>query len=400
MHTWLDMDPRTNPFAPGAGTPPPELAGREHLLEKASIAVDRLAGKLNSRGMVFYGLRGVGKTVLLQQMRLNASADGYVTVPMEAPENRSLPSILLPALRATVIKNSTGAAAKAKFRDLLGVLASFANAVKAKYDDVEVVLDVAPTAGIADSGDLESDLCSLFSELGRIAADQATVVAIYIDELQYVSELELAALISALHQISQERLPVTLFAAGLPQLLGQLGKAKSYAERLFDFQEIGSLERAAAADALTIPARQQSVEFDSRALDHILDETKCYPYFIQEWGQHAWQIAPTSPITLVDAQATTESAIAHLDSSFFRVRFDRLTPQEKRYMRAMAELGPGAHRSGDVAEVLSRSVQSLGPCRSSLIRKGMAYSASHGDIAFTVPLFEGFMKRTMDLVID
>lgn len=371
-----------------------------HLLEAASIAVDRLAGQLNSRGMVFYGLRGVGKTVLLQQLRLNASAAGYVTVPIEAPENRSLPSILLPALRATVIKNSTGAAAKAKFRDFLGVLASFANAVKVKYDDVEVVLDVDPTVGIANSGDLESDLGSLFSELGRIAVDQATVVGIYIDELQYISKFELAALISALHQISQERLTVTLFAAGLPQLLGQLGKAKSYAERLFDFQEIGSLDRVAAANALAIPARQRAVEFESLALEHILDETKCYPYLIQEWGQHAWQIAPSSPITLNDAQAATESAIAHLDSSFFRVRFDRLTPQEKRYRRAMTELGPGAHRSGDVAEVLSRLVQSLGPCRSSLIKKGMAYSASHGDIAFTAPLFEGFMNRTMDLALD
>lgn len=393
------MDPRTNPFAPGAGTPPPELAGREHLLEAASISLDRLRGGLASRGMVFYGLRGVGKTVLLQKMRLNASADDYVTVQIEAPENRSLPSILLPALRATIIRNSTGAAAKAKFKEILGVIASFAKAVKVKYDDVEVALDVAPTAGVADSGDLESDLCSLFIELGKLAATQSTAIAIFVDELQYVPELELAALISALHQVSQAQLPLTMFAAGLPQLLGNLGKAKSYAERLFDFKEIGPLDRDSAKNALSIPAQAQQVDFETRALEHILNETKCYPYFIQEWGQHAWQIADDSPITLEDAVAATGSAIAQLDSSFFRVRFDRLTPLEKRYMRAMAELGPGAHRSGDVAEVLQRPVQSLGPCRSSLIKKGMAYSPSHGDIAFTVPLFDGFMKRTMDLTL-
>ena len=394
------MDPRTNPFSPGAGTPPPELAGREPLLEAASIAVDRLAGGLNSRGIVCYGLRGVGKTVLLQQMRLNASADGYVTVQIEAPEDRSLPSILIPALRATVIKNSTGAAAKAKFRELLGILASFAKAVKVKYQDVEVALDVAPTEGIADSGDLANDLAELLTRLGQIALEQSTVVAIYIDELQYVPEDELGALIGALHRTSQAKLPVTLFAAGLPQLLGQLGKAKSYAERLFDFQELGSLDNEAATDALVIPTRERGVEFEHAAIEHILAETKGYPYFLQEWGQHAWQIAEQSPITLDDARAATESAIAQLDSSFFRVRFDRLTPQEKRYMRAMAELGGGSHRSGDVAEVMQRKVQSLGPCRSSLIKKGMAYSPSHGDIAFTVPLFEGFMKRTMDLDVQ
>ena len=391
------MDPRTNPYAPGAGTLPQELAGRDELLESASIACDRMAGGLPGRGMVFYGLRGVGKTVLLNQMRLQASAADYVTVPLEAPEDRSLPSILLPALRTAVIRNSTGAKAKEAFRGLLGTMASFAKAVKMKYDDVEVVFDVQPTAGVADSGDLESDLTDLFVQLGQIAQRNDTVVAIYIDELQYVAESELAILISAVHHLTQQSLPVVLFAAGLPQLLGQLGKAKSYAERLFDFVSIGSLDATSARRALVVPAAKQDVQYDPSALSVILHETKGYPYFLQEWGSQCWQSAETSPIVAQDAEAATQSAIAHLDNSFFRVRFDRLTPQEKRYMRAMAELGSGPHRSGDVADLLQRKVQSLGPCRSSLIRKGMAYSPSHGDIAFTVPLFEGFMKRVMDL---
>lgn len=401
MLTLVDtMDPLTNPYAPGAGTRPPELAGRQELIDKASVAMGRLAAGRSARGLILHGLRGVGKTVLLQRMRLDASALDYVTVPIEAPENRSLPSILLPALRAAVIRNSSGARAKAGFRKFLSVIAAFANSVKWKYDDVEVSLDVEPSKGVADSGDLENDLGELLFELGEVARKNQTVVGIYLDELQYVAEKELGALIAALHRISQELIPVMVFAAGLPQLLGQLGEAKSYAERLFDFQLIDRLTPKDAARAIVVPAEELSVTYVAEAVEHVIEQTQCYPYFLQEWGLHAWQIASESPITLDDAQAASESAIAHLDSSFFRVRFDRLTPQEKRYMRAMAELGSGPHRSGDVAEVMNRSVQSLGPCRSSLIKKGMAFSPSHGDIAFTVPLFEGFMKRTMDLVRD
>lgn len=394
------MDPITNPYAPGAGTPPPELAGRGSLLDDAQVALARLAAGRAGRGMILYGLRGVGKTVLLNQMRLRAESAGHVCVSLEAPEGRSLPSILLPALRGTIIRHRAGAAAKAGFEKVLGTLASFAKAFKMKYDDIEFSVDLKPTAGIADSGDLENDLYELFESLGTVAAAQSTVVAIFIDELQYVEEEQLGAMIMALHRVSQRQLPLTLIAAGLPQLLGQLAKAKSYAERMFDFQEIGPLDPSAAADALVIPARLQDVEYESLAVDHIVEATSRYPYFLQEWGKHAWQIAASSPIRLSDAEAATDAAIAHLDSSFFRVRFDRLTPLEKRYMRAMAELGPGPHRSGDVADVLQRDVRGLGPTRGTLIRKGMAYSPSHGDIAFTVPLFDGFMKRIMNLDLE
>jgi hypothetical protein len=266
-----------------------------------------------------------------------------------------------------------------------------------KYEDIEFSIDIEPEEGIADSGDLEHDLTELLQVIGELAKSRGVVVSIFIDELQYVAEEQLAALITALHSANQHRLPITLFAAGLPQLLGLLGKAKSYAERLFDFQFIGALAPEYAREAIIEPARRLKVEYEPEAIDQIVQATECYPYFLQAWGQHCWQEAQQSPITHADARQATEIAIAQLDSSFFRVRFDRLTPSEKRYMRAMAELGPGPHRSGDVAEILQRPVNSIAPTRSSLIRKGMAYSPAHGDIAFTVPLFDGFMQRIMRL---
>ncbi len=377
--------------------PPPELAGRQGLIESASIALDRNRQRLSARSLVMYGLRGVGKTVLLNQIRLNAEAAGTICVPIEAPESRSLPAILLPSLRSSLIRLSRTQAAKAGVKRIFGALASFAKAFKVKYEDIEFSVDLEPVEGIADSGDLEHDLAELIQILGEVAREHNTVIALFIDELQYVEEKHLAALITSLHRANQFQLPVTLFAAVLPQLLGQLGKAKSYAERLFDFQPIGPLTPEHAREAIVIPAKKQHVDFDDVAVEEIVRATGCYPYFLQAWGQHCWQIASSSPITVLDAIAATETAIAQLDSSFFRVRFDRLAPSEKRYMRAMAELGAGPHRSGDVAEILKRQVNSIAPTRSALIRKGMAYSPAHGDIAFTVPLFDGFMKRIMRL---
>lgn len=391
------MDPRDNPYAPGAGTPPPELAGRDELLESAAIAWARIRKGRAARSTVMYGLRGVGKTVLLNRIRLNAEADGICTIPLEAPEGRSLPAILLPALRSGLIRMSRGRAAKAAFERALGAVAAFARAFKLKYDDIEFSIDPEPAVGVADSGDLDNDLTELVEVLGQAAKARKTALALFIDEMQFVAEDQLAALITALHRANQAQLPITLFGAGLPQLLGQMGKAKSYAERLFEFTPLGPLEVADARAALIVPARQEGVDYDEPAVDEIVSATEGYPYFLQEWGNHCWRLAKDSPITLRDAMAATESAIAQLDSSFFRVRFDRLTPSEKRYMRAMAELGPGPHRSGDVAAVLGRLVTSVAPTRSSLIRKGMAYSPSHGDVAFTVPLFDGFMKRIMHL---
>lgn len=391
------MDPRKNPYSPGAGTPPPELAGRDDLIESGAIALSRIKDGLSSRSVILYGLRGVGKTVLLNRMRRDAEEAGIASVPIEAPEGRSLPAILLPSLRSKLIQLSRTKAASTAVRKAVQVLAAFAKVFKVKYDDIEVAIDLDPAVGIADSGDLEHDLTELIQVLGETARAKKTVFAIFIDELQYVEEKQLAALITALHRANQSQQPVTMFAAGLPQLLGQMGKAKSYAERLFEFAPIDALEPDDARAALVLPARKHGIEYTDTAVSEIISATKCYPYFLQEWGQHSWRIAEESPISLDDAEAATEAAIAQLDASFFRGRFDRLTPSEKRYMRAMAELGAGPHRSGDVAELLDRKVTSVAPTRSSLIRKGMAYSPSHGDVAFTVPLFDGFMKRIMAL---
>lgn len=388
------MDPRRNPFAPGAGTRPPELAGRDALLERNAIALDRIRMGRAARPSVLYGLRGVGKTVLLTAMRDAAEGEGMAIVAIEAPENRSLPGILVPALRATLLRLDRMKQASEGVRRALRALAGFAK-LKVKYDDLEVGLDFDVEPGLADSGDLEADLADLMVAIGEAAREKGSAVVLVIDELQYVPEEQLAALISALHRASQKQLPVTMIAAGLPQLVGQMGRAKSYAERLFEFAAVGPLDDAAARDAIRLPIEREEETVDDAALDAILQQTQGYPYFLQEWGKHSWDAAIASPITGDDVAAATRSALAELDASFFRVRFDRLTPAEKRYLRAMAELGAGPHRSGDIAEALSVKVSSVAPTRNSLIAKGMLYSPAHGDTAFTVPLFDAFMRRVM-----
>jgi hypothetical protein len=389
------MDPVTNPFAPGAGTPPPELAGRDEVREAVRIALERVRRGRPTKSVLMVGLRGVGKTVLLDRMREDAEASGIQTIRLEAPESRSLPALLAPELRQALLRLSRHKCAKALAERGLRALAGFAGALKVKYQDIEVGLDFEPEPGLADNGDLEHDLQALIEAVGEAAKSADTALAMFIDELQYVEEDQLAALITALHRAAQRRLPVVLVGAGLPQLRGRMGSAKSYAERLFDFPEIGALDDDAARTALVKPAEAEGVAFETRALNAILDKTHAYPYFLQEWGKHAWDAAPRSPITLADVNLASVTTVAALDEGFFRVRFDRLTPAEKRYLRAMAELGPGPHRSGDVAAELGRQVTSLGPTRSQLIVKGMIWSPSHGDTAFTVPLFDEFMRRIM-----
>lgn len=388
------MDPRRNPFAPGAGTPPPELAGRDALLERNAVALDRIRMARAARPSILYGLRGVGKTVLLSTMRDAAEGEGMTIVAIEAPENRSLPGILVPALRAALLRLDRMKQASAGVRRALVALAGFAK-LKVKYDDLEVALDFEPEPGLADSGDLESDLADLIVAVGEAAKERGSAVILVIDELQYVPEEQLAALISALHRAAQKQLPITMLAAGLPQLLGQMGRAKSYAERLFEFVSVGPLDEAAARDAIRLPVEREEEAIDDAALDAIVAQTQGYPYFLQEWGKHGWDAADGSPISAEDIEAATRSALAELDASFFRVRFDRLTPAEKRYLRAMAGIGPGPHRSGDVADALGVKVSSVAPTRNSLIAKGMLYSPAHGDTAFTVPLFDAFMRRVM-----
>ena len=389
------MDPIKNPYAPGAGTPPPELAGRDELRETVRIALERVRAGRPTKSILIVGLRGVGKTVLLDKLRDDAMASGMETIRVEAPENRSLPAILAPQLRQALLRLSRNEQAKELAQRALRGLAGFAKALKVKYQDIEVGMDFEPEPGLADNGDLEHDLQALLEVAGAAAKKAGTALVMFVDELQYVDEEQLASLITALHRAAQRSLPVVLVGAGLPQLPGKMGRAKSYAERLFDFPQIGPLPAEAARLAIRKPAAEEGVNLNDDALDQIIKETRGYPYFLQEWGKHSWDVATSSPITLADVKQATTSAIAALDESFFRVRFDRLTPLEKRYLRAMSELGAGPHRSGDIAEKLGRDVTSLGPTRSQLIVKGMIWSPSHGDTAFTVPLFDAFMKRIM-----
>ena len=341
------------------------------------------------------GLRGVGKTVLLDQIRKDAEASGICALQIEASEDRSLPSILAPSLRLALLKLSNIEAAKSWGQRGLRGLKRFVEALKFKYGDIEVGLDFDAEPGLADSGDLETDLQDLLQAVGDAAEAGETCVALFLDEIQYVRKDQLAALIMALHRTSQQQLPVIMVGAGLPQVRGRMGNAKSYAERLFEFPEIGALSPEDARLAIAKPASEEGVEIHSPALDAIISKTQCYPYFLQEWGKHSWDVAERSPITVSDLDVASDQAIAALDQSFFLVRFDRLTPTQKKYMRAMAQLGPGPHRSGAIAQELGREVRSLGPIRNQLIGKGTIWSPGHGDTAFTVPMFDEFMLRIM-----
>lgn len=393
------MDPRQNPYSPGAGTIPPELAGRTDIIERVDIAMDRCCNGLSSRGFILVGLRGVGKTVLLTCLSQNAEAKGLMVVSVETPEKRSLPALLIPVLRSALLRLDRLALVEEAGKKTMRILGSFIGSMKLKYQDVEFGLDLGQEPGVADSGDLEHDLVSLFLEMGKAAQRKKTALVLFIDEIQYIEEDQFAALIMALHKCAQYQLPVMLVGAGLPQLVGQAGKAKSYAERLFEYPTVGPLSEEAARLAIEAPSQKLHVNYEADALQEVLMCTQNYPYFLQEWGKHCWAVAAQSPITLADAQFATQLAISDLDASFFRVRFDRLTPNEKKYLRAMAELGESQCRSGDIAHILTKDVKAVAPTRASLIKKGMIYSQAHGDNCFTVPLFAAFMKRMIPVFL-
>jgi hypothetical protein len=275
----------------------------------------------------------------------------------------------------------------------LSGLRGFASAFSVSFGGVD--FSVNPEEGLADSGDITADLPELLQTIGEAAKADESALVIIIDEVQYLSELDMSALIMAIHRCNQRAMPVVLFGAGLPQLRGKMGEAKSYVERLLDFPQIDALPVEDAKVAVEQPAKDEGVNYTPEALEEILQVTACYPYFIQEWGHFSWLQASQSPITYQDVKSSYNHAIAKLDESFFRVRLDRMTPTERKYMRALAELGKGPHRSGDVARVYGAKVSSVAPFRSSLIAKGMIYSPAHGDTAFTVPLFDEFMRREM-----
>ena len=389
------MDHIRNPFAPGAGSPPPQLAGRDGILEQARVLLGRVKAKRPEKSLLLTGLRGVGKTVLLNEIERIAQAAGYHTILVEAHEGKALAVMLAPHLRRLLFDLDRMAGAGDKVRRGLGVLKSFVGAIKVKVGDIDIGLDIEPVKGDADSGDLEVDLPSLFIAVAEAAQDRSVGVAILIDEIQYFSAAELSALIMAMHKMQQRQLPLVLVGAGLPILPGLAGESKSYAERLFSFPDIGPLPAVDAIKALNDPVVDAGEAFEPGALEVIVEVTKGYPYFLQEWGYQVWNHAVASPITQLAVTESSALVSRRLDENFFRVRYDRLTPREKMYLRAMAELGAGPYRTGDIADAMKVKINTLGPVRSSLIKKGMVYSPSHGDMAFTVPLFDEFMQRAI-----
>lgn len=389
------MDPIRNPFSPGAGSPPPELVGRSGILDDARVLLGRVRQKRPEKSMLLTGLRGVGKTVLLNEFERLAQDIGYRTVLVEAHDAKSLAALLAPHLRKILYDLDRIAGAGDKAKRALAVLKGFLTAVKVTVGDIEIGLDIDPARGIADTGDIEADLPELFVALAEAAAERNAAVAILIDEVQYLEPAELSALIMAMHKLQQKQLPLVLIGAGLPTLPQLAGESKSYAERLFNFPDVGPLSKEDATTAIREPLEKEGVRIDESALSEIFQLTQGYPYFLQEWGYQIWNRATDRVITVQDVTAATGAVVQRLDQNFFRVRFDRLTPSEKSFLRAMAHLGPGPCKTGDVADALGMKATSLGPVRASLIGKGMIYSPNHGQMAFTVPLFDAYMRRAI-----
>lgn len=387
------MDPVRNPYSPNAGAPPPALAGRQELLARFDTALERIRIGRSQKSMLPTGLRGVGKTVLLNRFVESAHPRGYAVAQIEASDSEAFLDTFSTEVRTALYDLSTRARVRGAISTALGVLKSFT--LTAGLGELSLTIGVDPVRGSGDSGNLSSDITSLFVAIGEASREEESATLIAIDELQYLTREQLSAIIVAVHRVTQLRLPLLVVGTGLPQLPALAGNAKSYAERLFDFPNVGALSRDEAFEAMLSPAQREGADIEEAALGRLFETTHGYPYFIQEWSYAVWNRAERSPINLEDVVAAEPEVLQRLDEGFFRVRYDRLTPREKRYLRAMAQLGPGPHRSGDIASILGVRVESTSPLRSGLIRKGMIYSPQHGDTAFTVPLFDGFMRRAM-----
>lgn len=387
------MDPVRNPYSPGAGTRPPALVGRDKQLQDLDVTLQRLLRGRDGRGQLLSGLRGVGKTVLLNEFERIADQRGFFHHHIEVDEDGRLPGRIASALRMVLLQMDARRRIGARALRSLGVLKAFS--VKLP-DGPEFGVDIEAISGPADTGDLAQDLAGLFVEVGSVARDHDCGVLLTIDELHYVPRKVLAALVLGLHRANQLALPVTIAGAGLPSLATLTGEAKSYSERMFTFPQVGSLSDADARRALTDPAAEEGVIWDSRALDRVLALTEGYPYFIQEFGKQAWDVADgPNTITASDAERSVPLAMAELDSGFFQVRTGRLTDKERTYLRAMAELGPGPMRSADVAKLLGKNTTAVGPVRDRLLKRALCFSPRWGELGFTVPMFDQFMKRWM-----
>lgn len=382
-----------NPFAPGAGAPPPELAGRDSILNDATLAIQRNKSGKSARSFIYVGLRGVGKTVLLNEVQAIAEREDALTDFIEVSKNEPLSVVIIATMRAALLKLDRLKGVNEKVKQGLRVLKGFVGAVKVKYHDIEFSLDVDSETGVADSGTLSRDLAELFVATGEAAESRRSSIVILIDEIQNLPNEEFEALIMAVHRVDQKKLPVLIVGAGLPLLVKLTGDAKSYAERLFEYPPIGALMPEDVRRALAEPLEESGVKINADAVNLIMEKTQGYPYFVQEWGYQSWNAASKSPITRVDVEKCSKVAIQRLDQNFFHSRYERLSEQQKTYLRAMAEIGPGPHKSGNVAKLLGKETSQLGPTREGLIQNGMIYSPKYGYAAFTVPLFDEFMKR-------
>lgn len=384
------MDAIRNPYTPGAGSRPPALTGRDNELRSFEILLGRLRRGAPEKSLLITGLRGVGKTVLLGAFRDIAESSGFKTADAEITNGTQLRPLVARLMRKVILVLDPRERAKAAVRKAAGVFKAFTIKLP---DGYEVGVDVDALTGHGDSGDLGEDLSDLFLAVGEAARERESGVVLLLDEVHYLGKSDMEALIAAVHKVSQRSLPLTVVGAGLPQLPKLAGEAKSYAERLFDFPVIDRLPNAAARDALEQPASEQDVSFEPAATEKILDYTEGYPYFLQEYGKHVWNLAEGPVITLGDVENAQREVTAQLDESFFRVRVGRTTRAELDYLSAMADLGPGEQRSGSIADRLGRESTSVAPVRSTLINKGLIYSPSHGITAFTVPRFDDFLRR-------
>lgn len=388
------MEHYKNPYRPGAGTKPLVIAGRDIEIEKSKDLFKSVKFGSPQRSLMLYGLRGVGKTVLLNEMERIAEREGYLCEHLEMSENDEFRRVIFKAVRKCLLKVDRLENFKEKAKKALSILKAFSLSIP---DGPELKIDVEAAIGLGDSGDLDSDLVDLFVALGEAAADENKYICFFIDEVQYLSEKAIAGLIASSHRISQKNLPVVFLCAGLPQIAALAGDAKSYAERLFDFIPIGPLINGADKEALLGPANQFSVTYEEKGLNTILYETRGYPYFLQEFGSYAWNEAANTEIKTDEVLSAIKKAIQALDNSFFKVRMDRATIAEKNFMKAMASIGKGPYKSSDVALKLGKQVQSIGPVRATLISKGFVYSPQHGEVEFTVPLYNEYISRNFDL---
>lgn len=387
------MDPVRNPYSPGAGSPPPALVGRDRQLEAFDVAVQRLGMGRPAKSQMLTGLRGVGKTVLLREFGRIAQNHGWVWEQTEATTSSVFPDSAANLVRKALLRLSAGRRVTELLSRAFGVLRSFRLRWQLPGD---VAIEWEPVPGPADSGVLESDLAGLFIEVGQVARLEHTGVLLTIDEVQYLSEHDLGALIVGLHRVNQEQLPFMVAGAGLPSLPGLAGEAKSYAERLFDFPTIGSLGAADAALALRQPAEREGVAWQQEALQRVIELTEGYPYFLQEFGKQTWDVADgPDEIFQEDVDAAVPIALAELDTGFFRARLDRVSESERAYLRAMASLGSGPYSSGAVAAALGKVTTQLGPVRDGLIKRGICFSPRWGQIAFTVPMFDRYVNRAL-----